>query len=43
MTEMDVDIFTGKCIYATEWYSRVAQGRMIHWSVRYCSKPLYLL
>lgn len=42
VTEMDVDIFTGKCTYATDWHPRVAQGHMIHWSVRYCSKPLYL-
>ena len=42
VTEMDVDLFTGKCVYATEWHPRVAQGRMIHWSVRYCSKPLYI-
>ena len=42
VTEMDVDIFTGKCIYATDWHPRVEQGRMIHWSVRYCKKPLYI-
>jgi len=42
VTEMAVDIFTGKCTYATEWHPRVAQGHMIHWSVRYCEKPLYI-
>lgn len=41
VTEMDVDIFTGKCTYATDWHPKVDQGRMIHWSVRYCKKPLY--
>lgn len=42
ITEMDVDIFTGKCTYATEWHPKVDQGRMVHWSVRYCKKPLYM-
>lgn len=42
VTHMDVDIFTGKCTYATEWHPTVAHGRMIHWSVRYCKKPLYI-
>ena len=41
VTQMDLDIFTGKCVYATEWHPLVDQGRMIHWSVRYCKKPLY--
>lgn len=41
VTEMDLDMFTGLCQYATEWHPRVSQGRMIHWSVRYCKKPLY--
>lgn len=41
VTEMECDIFTGKCTYATEWHPKVDQGRMIHWSVRYCKKPLY--
>lgn len=42
VTQMDVDIFSGRCTYATEWHPLVAQGRMIHWSVRYCQKPLYI-
>ena len=42
VTEMDVDLFTGKCTYATEWHPKVDQGYMIHWSVRYCGKPLYI-
>lgn len=41
VTQMRVDIFSGKCSYATQWHPLVAQGRMIHWSVRYCKKPLY--
>lgn len=41
VTQMEVDIFTGKCTYATQWHPLVPQGRMIHWSVRYCKKPLY--
>lgn len=41
VTEMNCDIFTGKCTYATDWHPKVPQGRMIHWSVRYCKKPLY--
>lgn len=41
VTEMDCDILTGKCSYATEWHPRIEHGRMIHWSVRYCGKPLY--
>lgn len=42
VTELQCDIFTGKCVYATDWHPRVSQGRMIHWSVRYCQKPLYI-
>lgn len=42
VTQMSVDLFTGKCCYATEWHPLTEEGRMIHWSVRYCSKPLYL-
>lgn len=42
VTEMECDIFTGKCTYATEWHPKVEQGSMIHWSVRYCKKPLYI-
>ena len=38
---MKCDIFTGLCQYATEWHPLVSDGRMIHWSVRYCKKPLY--
>lgn len=41
VTEMKCDIFTGLCQYATEWHPLVTDGRMIHWSVRYCLKPLY--
>lgn len=41
VTEMDCDLFTGKLTYATEWHPKVEQGHMIHWSVRYCKKPLY--
>lgn len=42
VTQMDVDIFSGRCTYATQWHPLVDQGRMIHWSVRYCKKPLYI-
>lgn len=42
VTEMNCDIFTGNCTYATQWHPMVTQGYMIHWSVRYCKKPLYL-
>ena len=41
VTEMKCDIFTGLCQYATDWHPLVNEGRMIHWSVRYCKKPLY--
>ena len=41
VTEMKCDIFKGLCQYATEWHPLVTNGRMIHWSVRYCKKPLY--
>lgn len=41
-TEMEHDIFTGKCSYATEWHPKVAQGRLVHFGTRYCSKPPYL-
>lgn len=41
VTEMKCDIFTGLCQYATAWHPLVTEGRMIHWSVRYCKKPLY--
>ena len=40
-TQMKCDIFKGLCQYATQWHPLVTDGRMIHWSVRYCLKPLY--
>lgn len=40
-TSLKCDIFTGICSgYVTDG-PFVKQGRMIHWSVRYCKKPLY--
>ena len=41
VTKLHCDLFTGKCVYATSWHPTVSCGRMIHWSVRYCHKPLY--
>lgn len=41
VTQMKCDIFNGLCHYATAWHPMVTDGRMIHWSVRYCKKPLY--
>lgn len=41
-TELECDIFTGKCQYATEWHPKVSQGRLIHFATSNCSKPLYL-
>ena len=41
-TEMEHDIFTGKCAYATEWHPKVSQGRLVHFGTRYCAKPPYL-
>ena len=41
VTQMKCDIFTGLCQYATQWHPLVKDGRLIHWSVRYCKKPLY--
>ena len=41
VTELKCDIFTGLCQYSTEWHPLVTDGRMIHWPVRYCKKPLY--
>ncbi len=41
-TEMEHDIFTGKCTYATEWHPKVSQGRLVHFGTRYCAKPPYL-
>ncbi|MDO5153052.1 MAG: hypothetical protein Q4D50_06795 [Eubacteriales bacterium] len=35
------DILSGKCSYVTNEHIIVEQGRMIHWSVRNCQKPLY--
>lgn len=40
-TSLDCDIFTGKCTYVTTDGEAVSQGKMIHWSVRNCQKPLY--
>ena len=41
-TEMEHDIFTGKCTYTTEWHPKVSQGRLVHFGTRYCAKPPYL-
>lgn len=41
-TEMEHDIFTGKCQYATEWHPRVEQGRLVHFGTRNCSLPPYV-
>lgn len=41
VTQLECDLFTGRCRYATEWHPLVDQGLMIHWSVRYTKKPLY--
>lgn len=38
---LSCDIFTGKCTYTTVNGEFVSQGKMIHWSVRNCKKPLY--
>lgn len=38
---MDCDIFTGKCTYESMEHKQVPHCRMIHWSVRNCSAPLY--
>ena len=40
-TSMEQDIFTGKCRYATDWHPLV-EGKLIHFSTRYCMKPVYL-
>lgn len=40
-TWLSCDIFTGKCTYKTKDGYFVEQGKMIHWSVRYCRKALY--
>lgn len=40
-TWLSCDIFTGKCTYRTIDGDFVEQGKLIHWSVRYCRKPLY--
>lgn len=42
-TEMEHDIFIGKCQYATEWHPRVDQGRLVHFGTRYCKKPPYIV
>ncbi len=41
-TEMEHDIFTGHCQYATEWHPRVEQGRLVHFGTHNCSMPPYL-
>lgn len=38
---LNCDMFTGRCSYGTEWHPVIEGGRMIHWSTRYCKKPLY--
>lgn len=40
-TSLSCDIFTGRCSYTTVNGEYVQQGKMIHWSVRNCKKPLY--
>ena len=40
-TQLQCDLFTGLCRYATEWHPLTDWGYMIHWSVRYTKKPLY--
>lgn len=40
-TALKCDILTGRCSYTTTDQEVVRQGRMIHWSVRNCRKPLY--
>lgn len=40
-TSLDCDIFSGKCAYQTTNGKSVSHGKMIHWSVRECGKPLY--
>lgn len=42
-TEMEHDIFTGHCSYATEWHPKVPHGRLVHFGTRYCKKPPYLV
>lgn len=41
-SEMEHDIFTGYCQYATEWHPRVSQGRLVHFGTRYCLLASYL-
>ena len=41
-TNLKCDIFTGKCSGKVTEGPFVSQGRMIHWSTRYCKKPLYI-
>lgn len=43
VTHMEQDLLTGKLRYATEWHPMVEQGRLIHFSVRYCKKPMYIV
>lgn len=40
-TSLDCDMFTGKCTYTTKDGDFVKQGKMVHWSVAHCKKPLY--
>ena len=42
-TEMEFDIFTGHCSYATEWHPKVPHGRLVHFGTRYCKKPPYIV
>ena len=41
-TQMEFDIFTGKCTYATQWHPKVEQGRLIHFATSNCTKPPYI-
>lgn len=40
-TQLQCDILSGKCVYTTIDGAFVPQGKMIHWSMRYCREPLY--
>lgn len=40
-TMLKCDMFTGKCTYQTKDGFFVPKGKMVHWSTRYCRKPLY--
>lgn len=41
VSTFNCDIFTGECSYDAQWHPVIHDGRMIHWSTRYCKKPLY--